>query len=724
MSYVLPEICADRALSTEWFPTKAQCLIYRNWGSVAPQKLAQLLQCSEEELLAAAADMGLQPVQCDFGAWVDRGYITLIRNNWHLLDYDGLCCLLDWSREQLAFILQEDDFLSVKLGNFKPYAENPRLIPLNEAQKARTAEIKRITEEICASVPAPTVAPFDFFAHTYVAADDASNGAHRFQKKLIYSYCALYGDTFSDRRLIDLSFPEQMLKAYAALGITGIWTQGILSKLAPYPFADGMDEGYEKRLDGVRYLIQRLARYGIKLYLYLNEPRALSQEALQDRDDVRGHRTDKGLACLCVRTEPVQRYLREAVAYVVREAKGLGGIYTITASENQTNCMSHIKQKSYYKLNCPHCAGHTRAENYALVNRLICEGARSADPNIDIIAYAWEWGDVAESCAVVDELPTDVAVMNVSETRMTKQIGDTETRVIDYSISVVGPGDFSKALWRHAAQSGHSCIAKVQLNNTWELSSVPYIPVPDKIYAHVKGLIETGSVDALMLSWTLGGYPSPMLKMPDILSARANDLPTPAEVYAQIFKGADTKTLTEVFRIFSDAFDHYPFCLQSAYNGPQQSTPANLLYPAPSGFSATMVCYPYDDLELWRGIFPTESYVEQLEKMAKKWQEGFALLSTVDRSKNPYLCELFDVSEACLVHFCGMYNQCRFVQERSDLSRCKAILQEEIELALRALRLVGKNATIGYESSNHYFYTAGNLMEKIVNCRYLLDRLQ
>ena len=140
--------------------------------------------------------------------------------------------------------------------------------------------------------------------------------------------------------------------------------------------------------------------------------------------------------------------------------------------------------------------------------------------------------------------------------------------------------------------------------------------------------------------------------------------------------------------------------------------------------SATMVCYPYDDLERWRGIFPVETYVGQVEKMAQKWQEGFDLLSKMDLTKNPYLHELFDAAEGCLVHFRSMYHQCRFVQGRAELSACRELLQDEIELALRALCLVGRNATIGYESSNHYFYTAGNLMEKIVNCRYLLDRLQ
>ena len=724
MKYSLPEIREDKTLRFDWFPTKAQCFIYRNWGTVPAKKMADILGCDEAEVRTAAADMGLDPDVTVPTAWITQGYITLIRNNWHLLDYNGICALLGWDMDYLAFILQDDDFLSVKLGGFKPYVENPRPEQLNDAQRLQTARIKEITERVRARMQTPSVAPFEFFATTCKEIPAHVAEKQRFRQKLIYSYCALYGDTFADKGLIDLSFPDEMLRAYGELGITGIWTQGVLSKLAPYPFVKGEDAGYAERLAGMNYLVEKLARYGIKLYLYLNEPRALATETLADRDDIRGHVTGKGLSCLCIRTEPVQRYLKEAVAHVVRAVPQLGGIYTITASENLTNCHSRIKPKTAHTMNCPHCKGHTAEESFALANQLIFEGARSVNPDIDCIAFGWEWGEVEASCRVVDGLDPAIAVMNVSETRKTKLIGGVETKVVDYSISVEGPGEFSKTLWKHAAARGHGTLAKIQVNNTWELSTVPYIPVFEKIYDHIKGLIETGNVDGLMLSWTLGGYPSPLLQMVSIMSAEADRLPTVEQLYERLFKGADTKALARIFSCFSQAFDEYPFHLLCAYNGPQQSAPANLLYPKPTGFTATMVCYPYDDLNSWRGIFPKEVYMGQLQKMVDLWQRGMDLFDTVDLDSNPYLRELYDVSLACLVHFRGMLNQCNFVKERENAAACREIAREEMELSLIALDLMGRNATFGYESSNHYFYTAGNLMEKIVNCQYVIDTMQ
>ena len=40
-----------------------------------------------------------------------RGYITIIRRNWHLLPYEQLLELVQMTPEQLSFALREDDAL-------------------------------------------------------------------------------------------------------------------------------------------------------------------------------------------------------------------------------------------------------------------------------------------------------------------------------------------------------------------------------------------------------------------------------------------------------------------------------------------------------------------------------------------------------------------------------------------------------------------------------------
>ena len=100
-------------------------------------------------------------------------------------------------------------------------------------------------------------------------------------------------------------------------------------------------------------MTERLARFGIKLYLYLNEPRSLPLGFFDQYPELRGHvrRED---ACLCVSAPQVRNYLTNAVESVCRAVPLIGGFFTITRSENLTNCYSHA-DKSGNPCNCPRC---------------------------------------------------------------------------------------------------------------------------------------------------------------------------------------------------------------------------------------------------------------------------------------------------------------------------------------------------------------------------------
>jgi len=56
---------------------------------------------------------------------------------------------------------------------------------------------------------------------------------------------------------------------------------------------------------------------------------------------------------------------------------------------------------------------------------------------------------------------------------------------------------------------------------------------------------------------------------------------------------------------------------------------ANLLFEAPTGYRATMVGIPYDDLDSWRAIYPPKVFIGQLEKVAAGFQEALEILQPV-----------------------------------------------------------------------------------------------
>src|SRR5262245_57737204 len=108
---ILPHGEAPPALLSRHFPDRIHEFVWRNWNAVEPDKLATILGTSAKNITELAVSMGL-PRHVEIPSEMrKRGYITLIRRNWHLLPYKQLLELLEMTPEQLAFTLREDDML-------------------------------------------------------------------------------------------------------------------------------------------------------------------------------------------------------------------------------------------------------------------------------------------------------------------------------------------------------------------------------------------------------------------------------------------------------------------------------------------------------------------------------------------------------------------------------------------------------------------------------------
>jgi len=127
---VMPQGSAPPALVSGYFPDRLHEFVWRNWDAVEPIKLAKIIGASVEQVTILAESMGLPRIAVVPPDQKSRGYITLIRRNWHLLPYEQLIELVEMTPQQLAFTLREDDFLWVKLGRLKPKCEPLRFIRL------------------------------------------------------------------------------------------------------------------------------------------------------------------------------------------------------------------------------------------------------------------------------------------------------------------------------------------------------------------------------------------------------------------------------------------------------------------------------------------------------------------------------------------------------------------------------------------------------------------
>lgn len=726
---VLPEVSKEQAIIYNYFPTTWQAVLWRNWGYVSVERIAETLKAKVEDIKKAAELLGLNPDESVNLAWEKRGYLTLIRNNWHLCTYEQILTLLDMSEEELAFILKEDDFMWIKLGEIKPAVEAPQYAPLTEKQLEQTIQIAEMMRDKFPAEVAESDNAFAFIEdfHKPVSDEiDAFAGKESDNLRMVYPYFALYGDALIDESIDPL--PERILKEYAQVGINGIWMQMVLYQLVEFPFDPSLSKGWEKRIESLRKLVAKAKKYGIGIYPYFNEPRAMPDSFFQKYPHLRGE-VEGDYYAMCTSTPEVQEYLYQSVKQLFEMVPDLAGYFTITMSENLTNCYSRlftVERQGSQETICPRCKNRKPWEVVAEVNNLMAKGAHDANPNAKAISWTWGWADDWAD-KVVPLLTEGQILQCTSEEAMPFCIGGVEGRVLDYTMSLCGPGEKAKKMWKIARECGLQMSAKVQMNNTWEMSVVPYIPVFDKVATHVEQLKEQG-IQHLQASWTLGGCPSPNLRLVAWLMEGKGTL----EEFLEDWLGADlAEGVYKAQQKLSDAFSHFPFHIDSLYYGPQNFGPMAPFFLEKQLFRASMVGFPYDDLERWRGIYPAEVYENEYGQLVEGWRDGLADLLLYE-GKNEELDEMILMAEAVLCQFESAYHHVCFVSRRDaiiarganssvgqdDRDELIRVVHAEMETVQKLIDLRLQDSRIGYESSNHYFYTLQDLKEKMINLTY------
>ena len=687
------------------FPDPAFAVIWRNWGLVPVERIARALDTTEETVCKWAVRMGLLPHPSVSVVWKQRGFLTVIRNNWNLCDYDQILTLLNMTDEQLEFTLREDDFMWDKMGSLKPVVQRPALQEeYPEAVVARLEEIAALVRKI----NAPADNSFEFLAPYREEYKDEIVIPQQEDLRLVYSYFALYADTLADDAVE--SYPDRLLAEYAKNGINAIWLQALLRQLAPNPWDDHEEDARlrPQRLASLRALVNRAAKYGIGVYLYINEPRPEPDSFFEKFPHLRG--AEYGVfRCLCTSLPEVQQYLEDSMEYLFREVPGLAGYFDISYSENFTNCCCRGPEP---QSTCPRCKDVPPQDIVAIVNNSMARGAKKANPKARILAHTWAWDPQWDEDAIAQHTENQY-ILAVSERNVRYTRGGITNKVHDYSMSVVGPGENTSRQWRVAQKHGHRAVAKVQINGSWEISSQPYVPIFELIGEHLRNVKAIGVRDA-MLTWTVGGSPSPITQFAcEYLDDETHSLEEALSAFFKKEYGASADVVAAADKQFCAAFREYPFHINMIYNGPHTFGPMAPFFEKPSGCKSTMVGFPYDDLDGYRACYPREILEQQFRILSEEWKKGIEMLEAHTDNSRAYT-ELVLMAKAAYCHFASAYNHVHFIicRDGGDKVGMKAAILSEQEVVTLLMQLRAADSRIGFEASNQYYYSMQDLIER------------
>ena len=206
-----------------------------------------------------AVSMGLSRKQRIEPEWpTTRGYITILRRNWHLLPYEQLTTLLGMEREELKYRLLEDDFLYEKLGSVKPYCEPLRYVEPDEDMLSRVEQFRADVAPLVKQAYSLKderfgfMREFDNVKKSKLATTEEQHDG--FELRMIFPYFADYGDPLLDKELS--SYPEELFRRLSEAGVNGVWLHSVLRMMV---LPEGGFPGDEKALERIAGLQKLVA---------------------------------------------------------------------------------------------------------------------------------------------------------------------------------------------------------------------------------------------------------------------------------------------------------------------------------------------------------------------------------------------------------------------------------------------------------------------------------
>jgi len=514
------------------------------------------------------------------------------------------------------------------------------------------------------------------------------------------------------------------------------------------------DPQAEERLAALQVLIDRARRHGIGVYLYFNEPQGVpcDHSFWQEHATLRGVEKWNCFA-LCTSTAQVQSFFREALESAFAPLRDVEGVILITGNEGLTHCWSkHTTRAGDAPPTCPRCRERAPADVVLDLLRIWAEVSANHPTPFRILAWNWEWSlwYPDPQLPVVAHLPEGMELLLGFEMGGTRRWQGREIFVGEYALSYPGPCAQFLATRAVAAKRSIPVHAKIELNNTHELCSVPNIPVLSTLHTRFAAMTNE-AIAGFMGCWTMSGaltlntfavhcYLRDPLRYVDeqtFLTELARDY----------FGCTMTAEVAHAWRCFGDAFTHYPFAIPILYNGPHNDAPARPLSlhftGKPIGRS-WMNDEPGDDLSR---LFPADAsgpndftpdeVIDGYQRLYDGWQDGLAPYAAaleandveITEEHQRHRREELGCARMIGLQLRSIINVYRFFREQQRVMRAlgltapcdippnealRAIMADELANVRHVLPLLAADPRLGYhQDTGSYKYDAAKIRGKI-----------
>lgn len=580
------------------------------------------------------------------------------------------------------------------------------------------------------------------------------------------------GDFTDDYLALMAYFGANALKFY--INLFDLWSSNQIPELQRPDFS--------VKMTALRGFAQRLAEFGIDLYLHLNTPPLLSSEPVfTSHPQTKGAKvelfleefTGKSWHALCSSNEVVLKGYTESLAAIYQAVPEVAGSVAIIGGECFFHCFTRPEGSSETLTNCPHCHGRDpHAAVAKLVNALGAAGRLDGKPRR---LYAWPysafiWSRTKQTQADwINFLDPDIGVLANFDCFDFDESTGNKVRLYDYNIKLVGPSSVFRAQRDACARNSIDILVKTETTTTPDTFFLPYIPVYFRWYERFKAIRESGAV-GYMGQWRFYGMNGSIPEELQFHSAWNPDL-TAEQILSTIAQrdfNLDVPAASKAiqgWKLLSEAWDDFPFSAMTAgeregymrgawYLGPAhplifnpQSTyrlgpkfyllrgdiaelasedEVEALPKKPRYISDLLTCLP----------FGVENYLHLVSRCRQRWEAGLTILqSAFGDSPNNEASRELGICQMIGIHLQSLENVIRFYDLRDSLARLpqdlpsfektfsslSQVAKTEVSNAERSLSLLENDPRIGFGYTYGEVYDADLVREKIRQCRYVLE---
>ena len=516
-------------------------------------------------------------------------------------------------------------------------------------------------------------------------------------------------------------YPDAYLNRLAHEGVNGLWLSIEWKDLTQTSFREPSPDR-ERRLAKLRRTVEKCGRYGIKIWLYSNEP-----EGFYSIDDpfLKAHPELAGAGWpsrrfICPNVEDAQRFIFESTRSITSQVPGLGGMINISLGEHGSSCLDAIGAGGDRRPDCPRCSRVPNWQTLAASQGAMARGVKAGDPNAEYICWLYMpwWKPLAPWVfELAAHMPKDVTLQINYESGAVKYQLDRPRVGGDYWLSYVGPSDRFARIAGLAAAHGTPMSAKLQVGCSHEAATIPFMPVPSLLYRKYKEMPQLNVTD-VMQCWYFGNYPGIMNRAAGRLafedfSGKEDDF---LVALARPEWGGEAETVVRAWKRFADGFEKFPLSTRFQWWGPMHATPVWPLYlkPALKPLQPTwLVGGPCGDAigEALDNHTLDEAVILS-RQMSEEWNGGVALLKPLQAKFAGNRERLLDIglAEAIGIQFASAHNMMRFYLMRNSLfdlapaealrrlADLEAIVREEIMNSGRLAELCRADSRLGFHS--------------------------